>query len=78
MSYGILSKNAFVLGGYVLGDSVLDSRPPLLSIVCLSKLWAGNYLLMKIVVCRLEMCHDDNLNQPKKKDLDVEKQYRSY
>ena len=30
MSYGILSKNAFVLGGYVLGDfaigdSVLDS-----------------------------------------------------
>ena len=31
MSYGILSKNAFVLGGYVLGDfaigdSVLDSR----------------------------------------------------
>ena len=32
MSYGILSKNAFVLGGYVLGDfaigdSVLDSGP---------------------------------------------------
>ena len=31
MSYGILSKNAFVLGGYVLGDfaigdSVLDSE----------------------------------------------------
>ena len=31
MSYGILSKNAFVLGGYVLGDfaigdSVLDSK----------------------------------------------------